>query len=111
MNKGDIVLVKFPFTNISGEKLRPALIITEESKFKDFILAFITTQFDQMEKYDMLLTADSKDFQKTGLKRESLLKLNKLTTLNKRMIVGKIGILTKELMNQVDNNLKDLFKI
>ena len=111
MNKGDIVLVKFPFTNISGEKLRPALIITEESKFKDFILAFITTQFDQMEKYDMLLTADSKDFQKTGLKRESLLKLNKLTTLNKRMIVGKIGILTKELMNQVDNNLKGLFKI
>ena len=111
MNKGDIVLVKFPFTNISGEKLRPALIITEESKFKDFILAIITTQFDQMEKYDMLLTADSKDFQKTGLKRESLLKLNKLTTLNKRMIVGKIGILTKELMNQVDNNLKDLFKI
>ncbi|MEK6823719.1 MAG: type II toxin-antitoxin system PemK/MazF family toxin [Nanoarchaeota archaeon] len=111
MNKGDIVLVKFPFTDISSKKLRPALIITEESKFKDFILAFITTQFDQMEKYDMLLTADSKDFQKTGLKRESLLKLNKLTTLNKRMIVGKIGILTKELMNQVDNNLKDLFKI
>ena len=32
----------------------------------------------------MLLTADSKDFQKTGLKRESLLKLNKLTTLNKK---------------------------
>ena len=111
MNKGDIVLVKFPFTDISSKKLRPALIITEESKFKDFILAFITTQFDQMEKYDMLLTADSKDFQKTGLKRESLLKLNKLTTLNKRMIVGKIGILTKELMNQVDNNLKGLFKI
>ena len=111
MEKGDIVLIKFPFTDISSKKLRPALIITEESKFKDFILAFITTQSDQREKYDILLTTNFKDFQKTGLKKESILKLNKLTTLNKRMISGKIGSLTKELMNQVNNNLKDLFKI
>ena len=111
MEKGNIVLVKFPFTDIFSKKLRPALIITEESKFKDFVLAFITTQFDQKEKYDILLTADSKDFQKTGLKRESLLKLNKLTTLNKKMIVGKIGSLPKKLINQVNDNLKNMFKI
>ena len=111
MEKGDIVLVNFPFTEISSKKLRPALIIAEESKFQDFILAFITTQFDQKEKYDVLLSIKSKDFQKTGLKRDSLLKLNKLTTLNKRMIIGKIGSLPKEQINQVNNNLKNLFKI
>ncbi len=111
MNKGDIVLVKFPFSDIFSKKLRPALIMAEESKFKDFILAFITTQFDQKEKYDIILTADSRDFQKTGLKRESLLKLNKLTTLNKKMIVGKIGSLSNELMSQVNRNLRCLFKI
>ncbi len=111
MEKGDIVLVKFPFSDIFSKKLRPALIMAKESKFKDLILAFITTQFDQKEKYDIILTADSKDFQKTGLKRESLLKLNKLTTLNKKTIVGKIGSLPKELMSQVDSNLRSLFKI
>lgn len=111
MEKGDIVLVGFPFSDIFSKKLRPALIITEESKFQDFILAFITTQFEQREKYDILLTADSKDFQKTGLKRDSLLKLNKLTTLNKKMIAGKIGSMPNELMSQVNDNLKNLFKI
>ncbi len=111
MEKGDIVLVRFPFSDIFSKKLRPALIMAEESKFKDIILAFITTQFDQKEKYDIILTADSKDFKKTGLKKESLLKLNKLTTLNRKMIVGKIGSLPKELMSQVDSNLRCLFKI
>jgi len=111
MEKGDIVLVKFPFTDISSKKLRPALIIAGESKFKDFILAFITTQFDQKEEYDVFLTTNSKDFKQTGLKKESILKLNKLTTLNKRMIVGKIGSLTKELMNQINDNLRNLLKI
>lgn len=111
MEKGDIILVKFPFTDILSKKLRPALIITDESKFHDFVLAFITTQFDQKEKYDVLLTADYEDFKKSGLKRESILKLNKLTTLNKKVIVGKIGSPSKELMSLVNNNLRGLFKI
>ena len=111
MKKGDIVLIKFPFTDFSSAKLRPALIITDESKSEDFILAFITTQLEQKEKYDVLLSIKFEDFQKTGLKKESILKLNKLTTLNKRMIVGKIGFLKGKLIDEVNNNLKSLFKI
>jgi len=41
MKKGDIVLIKFPFTDLSGSKLRPALVLVESGN--DVIVAFITS--------------------------------------------------------------------
>ena len=43
MKKGDIVLVKYPFTDFSSEKLRPALVLLPEDEEGDFLLAFITS--------------------------------------------------------------------
>ncbi len=111
MQKGDIVLVRFPFTDLSSEKLRPALVLTEETKTGDVILAFITSQITQKEDIDILISESSDDFRQTGLKKESLIKLNKITTLNRRIIVGKIGKLSDADIIKVDAILKELFKI
>ena len=48
MKKGDIVLVRFPFTDMSSEKLRPALVLAPENQEKDVVLAFITTQLNTL---------------------------------------------------------------
>ena len=71
--------------------------------------AYSKDQIDYSNKY----TVDfiSKNFQDTGLKKESILKLNKLTTLNRKMIVGRIGLVKGELINEINKNLRDLFKI
>jgi mRNA interferase MazF len=42
MKKGDIILIPFPFTNLSGRKLRPALVLAVSPA--DIIVAFITSQ-------------------------------------------------------------------
>ena len=56
MKKGDIVLVRFPFTDMSSEKLRPALVLAPENQEKDVVLAFITTQLNKKSKYDVFIS-------------------------------------------------------
>jgi len=99
MKKGDIILLSFPFTDLKGQKVRPALIlIVSES---DVIVAFITTQFKWQNQFDILLEADKIN----GLKRNSLVRLSKITTLDKELILGKLGYLDNNYIQLVNKNL------
>ena len=108
MKKGDILLVRFPFTDLSSEKLRPALVLTPENQEGDAILAFITTQVTSELIDDVYISQDDKYFGQTGLKTNSLIKIHKITTLNKKILAGKIGELSSEKMREVDKKLKSL---
>ncbi len=105
MEKGDIVLVPFPFTDLSSTKKRPALVLvtTEE----DVTLAFITTQTKWSEDWNVDLTPTVKN----GLKKASIIRLAKITTLEKGLVIGRLGRLADETLNEVDVNLKRMFAL
>jgi len=48
MNKGEIILITFPFTDLSGRKLRPALVLAADRD--DVTMAFITTNLQQLNE-------------------------------------------------------------
>ena len=52
MNKGEIVLIPFPFSDFSGAKNRPAVILIETDE--DVTVAFITTQLKWKTEFDIL---------------------------------------------------------
>lgn len=85
LERGDIVLVSFPFTDLSSQKVRPALILTPDSAASDFLLAFISSvvQIDAANPTDFVLEQDHPDFPSTGLKKTSVFRMNKLLTINK----------------------------
>lgn len=99
MKKGDIILLSFPFTDLKGTKIRPALILVVSDL--DVIVAFITTQFKWQNPYDILLEPNDSN----GLKKTSLLRLSKITTIEKELILGKLGELDSLDMQNINKNL------
>jgi len=57
MAKGEIVLITFPFTDLSGNKLRPAVVLAETTL--DLTVCFLTTQIGWRESTDVLLVPKS----------------------------------------------------
>ena len=105
MSKGDIVLIPFPFTDLSGSKLRPALVVAETSL--DLTLAFITTQLQWQETTDLLIKPNSSN----GIKKTSIIRLSKLATIDKALVIGKLGILNAAEILELNIKLKVLFQI
>jgi mRNA interferase MazF len=99
MKKGDIVLLSFPFTDLKGKKIRPALVLVVSDL--DVIVAFITTQSKWHNPYDILLEPNDSN----GLKKTSLLRLSKITTIDKDLILGKLGELNAFEIQKINLNL------
>ena len=105
--KGKTVLVPFPFTDLTLAKLRPALVIYEGEK--DVVMAFISSKVpSELSDVDVLVT---KNRIETGLKVDSVIKLDKIATVLKDLIVGELGQLDEELRQEVNQKLMNIMKI
>lgn len=113
LQRGDIVLVTFPFTDLSGSKKRPAVVLqTETPRSIDTILAFISSVLPKTPgKNEIVLLPTQRDFATTGLKVPSVIRLDKLATIDRRLVVRKLGSLTPKLFHQVDGALLHALEI
>ena len=157
MNKGKVVLVPFPFDDLSSTKVRPAVCLTEPmdiyghiilvqdggnfqatrsgasghafpssclgmhssklcfecswpGNFRHPALGFITSRIsNHVLETDIVLDSTHVDFPATGLHVSSILKLNRLLTVRKTLILRQLGQLSPTLQLQVDQKLRQLF--
>lgn len=108
--KGKIVLVPFPFTDLTAAKLRPALVIYEGEK--DVVLAFISSKIPfELSEVDVLITKNHSGFRNAGLKVDSVIKLDKIATVLKDLVVGEIGEIKEELRKEVNQKLKKMLEV
>jgi len=108
--KGKIVLVPFPFTDLTAAKLRPALVIYEGEK--DVVMAFISSKIpSELSEVDILITKDHASFRKAGLKVDSVIKLDKIATVLKDLILGELGEVDEKLKQEVNQKLKRIMEI
>ncbi len=105
MKKGDVVLIKFPFTDLTGNKLRPALVLFDSAD--DVVVSFITTVFPERFIGDVTLIKSEQN----GLKKDSILRLSKLATLSKNLLAGRLGVVSQEELKAVNRGLRDIFQI
>ncbi|MEO7264122.1 MAG: type II toxin-antitoxin system PemK/MazF family toxin [Ferruginibacter sp.] len=103
MKKGDIVLVIFPFTDLSASKRRPALILSVSTN--NVILAFITSKPSEVDSVIKVIPSPI-----NNLQEESTIILGKIFTGNKSLIKGKIGEIEKDYYPKINEAIFSLLK-
>lgn len=111
MIKNCIVLVSFPFDNLSASKVRPALCLTNEiGKYNHVIIAFISSKIpEDKNDTDLILFKHSKNSIGTGLTVDSVIRLHKMMTIPKSLIKRKLGIINPIMETVVKEKLNRLF--
>ncbi len=111
MIKGKVVLVPFPFDDLSAAKVRPAVCLTEPiGPYRHVVVAFLTRQIpNDFAVTDLLLDHRHADFAATGLRVTSVLRLHRLITLTTNVIQRELGHLSPSLQAQVAERLMRLF--
>jgi len=111
--KHKVVLVPFPFDDLSSTKVRPAVCLTELiGQHKHVILAFITSRVpDEPLSTDLVINDIDSDFSVTGLRVSSTLQLHRMMTVGTNILVRELGILPEVRQKEVEAKLKLLFGI
>lgn len=106
--KWELVLVPFPFTDLSSTKRRPALIVSPDkyNAGKDFVIAYVTSQMTSAPRlgdYKLL------NWKAASLPKPSMVRM-KFATIDKSIIVKKIGTIKMEDSEKIEENIVDFFK-
>jgi len=105
----DVVLLPYPFTDLKGKKVRPALIVSNDlvnNKSKDCIMLPLTSVIKD-ESYSIVINQD--DLSSGQLIKSSRIKIDKIFTVEKRLVVMKIGTLSHNTFEKVKAELLNVF--
>ncbi|MFZ0548161.1 MAG: type II toxin-antitoxin system PemK/MazF family toxin [Candidatus Promineifilaceae bacterium] len=96
--KGDVVVLPFPFSDLSAAKKRPALIIAPLQTHNDVILCMITSK-NTIDASAISIT--EKDFVKGRLPHDSNVRPNRLFTADANIVLRTAGRLSQEKIEEV----------
>jgi len=100
-NQGEIIIVPFPFSNLSGVRQRPVLVLSKTDYLKeceDIITCGITSNLKD-SRYSLLI--DNSNLIEGNIPIKSRIKIDKLFTLEQSIVIKKIGRINKETFDRV----------
>jgi mRNA interferase MazF len=109
--KHKVVLVAFPFDDLSGSKVRPAVCLTDAiGPHRHVVLAFVTSRVPpEPLETDLVIDTEDPDFALTGLHVSSALQLHRLLTANAGLIQRELGELSPAFQAKLAERLRRLF--
>lgn len=109
--RGDVVLVPFPFTDLSSAKQRPALVVSADAlnaTREDVLVAAITSHVPVSLAADEVAIPPD-ELAACGLPKPSILKLTKLAALHRQLVIKRIGALPAPTLANVLRRIRQLF--
>ncbi len=110
MIRGDVVIADFPFQDMPGSKIRPALVVQNDADnqaLANTILVMITGNLADTDRLtNVLVDPATSEGAGSGLRGPSLIKCGNLATMRQQRVLRIIGHLTDDIMRQVNAALK-----
>ncbi|HSK72809.1 MAG TPA: type II toxin-antitoxin system PemK/MazF family toxin [Pyrinomonadaceae bacterium] len=106
----EIVLVPFPYSDLTASKRRPVLIVSNDDynqNFQDVVVCVITSS-RHLDSYSIELKND--DLEMGVLPETSIVKTHKLFTIHQSKIIKKFSLVKSEYFKQVSERIKDLIE-
>ena len=102
MRKGSVVLIPFPFTDLRGSKVRPAVVLSKNAL--DVTICFITSELKWKTEFDVSIFPSASN----GIKVPSLIRTSKIATIDSNLVLGIMGELSN---NEIDELNKGIIKM
>ncbi len=109
MKRSDVVIVDYPYSDGTGRKVRPALVVQADAKnsvLDDTILALITSQLRRSLDTHVAVDLSTPEGKKSGLRLPSAVQCENLYTLEQKRVLKVIGSLSPSTMTKIDECLK-----
>ncbi len=112
LSKGDVVLVQFPFTDLSQTKLRPAIVLSVSTALNEITLCFVSSQnINHLTSEEFALNSSQPEFAQTGLRVSSKVRVTRMITLQHQLIQRRLGQLSSQHIQQLNTLLIQAFQL
>jgi len=101
-SKNEVILVKYPFSDLSGSKIRPAVIVNAAHSSQDVLIMPLTSKTTALLAGEFVLA----DWKQAGLNVKSAIKRG-LYTVHQSLVVKNVGKLSAADAEEVDRSLRD----
>lgn len=103
---GDVILLQFPFSDLSSSKKRPAGVLVAIPHRKELIVVMLTST----KKVDEIVDYQIKNTQKAGLKEVTYARTSRLITIKDKLAIRKLGKLDDDDFETIIDKVKTLIE-
>ena len=108
IEEGQVVLFRFPQTDLKQGKMRPALVLRRlPGSYDDWLICMISSRLYQVQPIDDVISVNDEDFSDSGLKRESVVRTSRLAVVEKNMLEGAIGRISSSRLRRIREKIAD----
>lgn len=104
ISTGEIICIPFPYTDLTSQKTRPALVIHSSKRDNDVIILAITSKPGETR-----LLIQNKNLAKGELPIDSFVRYNKVAILSKKLVKRQVAVLNESTLHEVVTRFKQQF--
>ncbi|MBU8914092.1 MAG: type II toxin-antitoxin system PemK/MazF family toxin [Spirochaetales bacterium] len=109
IQEGQVVLLRFPTTDMAEGKLRPAVVVRKlPGPYEDWLVCMISSQINRaIDGFDEVISTSDSDYGNSGLKVESVIRVSRIAAVAREALVGAVGYIASERLERVRLSLSD----